>query len=409
MSEEQAENLTISRTRTDSSSFRVKDGNLINEIQELAASGGQYVLEEEMTLVELPSPEAEAGKNTTTAEVESPCELDLWGNCKLPGKSSQCKHSKYKKPADAKVLREILRASNDEDPTGGHVWKANLVPDQFDKNWDKKKSLRMCHKNNYDAKKKCIKPRRGGNHVKCSDFFGSLVKVLEEEDEDDFRLYASTSRWVFSGVLCGWPSLATLELVKIEFKRALSIQWKTHWDSDDNPQDSTPSFPGGPALTEVRAVLRMPPYSINGWSRSSPGYVYWFEGNGTRDIPRFNYGTDILKQFQKDRKDGAGRIVCPSPKCVKVHMISHRYATGDSVQIRDRLTYHSFALLEWDHKKHCTVVELAYLGGVGGYNGKANWVEVSGNVLGSLYFLSNRCQCRVISIFILVHRIKWSQ
>jgi hypothetical protein len=386
MSEEQAGNLTISRTRTDSSSFRVKDGVLINEIQELAISGGQYVSSEddEMTLVELPSPEAEAGetKKSSTEESESPCEIGLWGNCKNPGKNAQCKHSKYKDPADAKFLREVLSASNEEDIVGGHIWKATIVPDQFDHKWDKNKSLRMCHKNNYDANKKCIKPRRSGNIVKSSDFFGSLVKILEEEDEDDFRLYALKSRWAFSGVLCGWPSLTTLELVKIEYKRALSLQWKTHWDSDENPQDTNPSFPGGPALTEVRAVLRMPPYSINGWSRSSPGYVYWFEGNGTRDVPRFNYGTDILKRFQKDRTDDEGRLVRPSPKCVKVHMISHRYATGDSVQIRDRLTYHSFALLEWDHKKYCTVVELAYLGGVGGYSGKSNWVEVSDHVLG---------------------------
>ena len=90
-----------------------------------------------------------------------------------------------------------------------------------------------------------------------------------------------------------------------------------------------------------------------------------------------------------------------SPKCVKVHMISHRYATGDNVQIRDRLTYHSFALLEWDHKRHCTVVELAYLGGVGGYAGRANWVEVSSHVKSDIVY--NRCQHAVFSHFFVLY------
>ena len=40
-----------------------------------------------------------------------------------------------------------------------------------------------------------------------------------------------------------------------------------------------------------------------------------------------------------------------------------------------RLTYHSAVLLEWDHGRHCTVVELATLNGVGGRRGKSNWLH----------------------------------
>mmetsp|Transcript_11191 Transcript_11191/g.16800 ORF Transcript_11191/g.16800 Transcript_11191/m.16800 type:complete len:517 (+) Transcript_11191:94-1644(+) len=386
MSDENIENLVISKTRTDSSSFRVKDGLLLDEIQELTINGGEHV-PDEMTLDELASPEEAGGRDSiSTAEIDSPCELTPSGKCKNPGKIAQCKHSSYKNPASAKVLRDILTASKGEVPEGGHIWKASIVPDNFDQNYERKKTLKMCHKNNYDAKNKCIKPRRGNLLVKSSDFFGSLVKIKKEDDElDDFFLYSTKSLWAFSGVLCGWPALTTLELVKIEFKRALSLQWKTHWDSEDNPRDEEPSFPGGPVLTEVRAVLRSPPSSMFGWSKSSPGFVFWFEGNGTRDVPRINIGTGILKQFKKDSMDERGGIMEPSPNCVKVHMISHRYAVGDNVQIRDRLTYHSFALLEWDHKKYCSVVELAYLGGVGGYVGKANWVEDKMEPVNSLY------------------------
>ena len=127
-----------------------------------------------------------------------------------------------------------------------------------------------------------------------------------------------------------------------------------------------------PVPHTVRVVLRSPCYSTNGWAKGSRGYVFWFEGNETGGEPKVTFGTNIVRKFEKERVEKN-----LNSKCVKVNMISHRYATGDSTAIRDRLTYHSLALLEWDHREYCTVVELAYLGGVGGYFGRANWVEVS--------------------------------
>jgi PPPDE putative peptidase domain. len=419
--------LQISRTRTDSSSFRIKDGLLIEEIHELTLTGGQHVPsseeeqflnknEDEMTFVDLPAPEAEAragdlkseisveDEEDTSSLLSSPCELDWMGRCKYPGKVSQCRHSLYKSPKDVQFIRRSLTPSHGEDPAGGLLWKATIVPDDFDERFEQKGTLKMCHKNNYDAKHKCLKPRRGNLLVKSSDFFGSLVKIdeqqnqvkdetlLNDDDEklDDVQVFSNRnnnnnnnvkSRWVFSGVLCGWPALKTLEVLKIEYKRALALQWRTHWNAEENVKGVPPSFPTGPVLSEVRAILRMPPYTMSGWSPSSPGFVFWFEGNGTRKIPRLTYGTDILKVFQ--REDHAAAT--SAPRCIRVHMISHRYATGDNVQIRDRLAYHSLALLEWDHGKYCTVVELAYLGGIGGYNGQANWVEDKLEPCNSLY------------------------
>lgn len=55
-----------------------------------------------------------------------------------------------------------------------------------------------------------------------------------------------------------------------------------------------------------------------------------------------------------------------------------RYAK-QSENIKDRLTYHSAVLIEWEptadgQPRHCSVVELAWLNGLGGYGGKSNFV-----------------------------------
>mmetsp|Transcript_30213 Transcript_30213/g.46328 ORF Transcript_30213/g.46328 Transcript_30213/m.46328 type:complete len:213 (-) Transcript_30213:1248-1886(-) len=60
--------------------------------------------------------------------------------------------------------------------------------------------------------------------------------------------------------------------------------------------------------------------------------------------------------------------------CTNVHMISHRYAVKKESP-KDLMTYHSLALLEWDHGKYCSVLEGAYLNGLGGYKGKCNWFD----------------------------------
>ena len=49
------------------------------------------------------------------------------------------------------------------------------------------------------------------------------------------------------------------------------------------------------------------------------------------------------------------------------------------------MTYHSAILLEWDHGKFCTVVELATLHGVGGRYGKVNWYHDKLEKCTSLY------------------------
>jgi len=56
------------------------------------------------------------------------------------------------------------------------------------------------------------------------------------------------------------------------------------------------------------------------------------------------------------------------------HQVSHRYAVLRETP-RDRLTYHSLCFLEWEHGLYGTVIEAAFLNGIGGYKGKSNWYD----------------------------------
>jgi hypothetical protein len=47
----------------------------------------------------------------------------------------------------------------------------------------------------------------------------------------------------------------------------------------------------------------------------------------------------------------------------------NRYATRHE-SAKDRLTYHALVFVEWDHRHFGSVVELAWKGGVGGYQVK---------------------------------------
>jgi hypothetical protein len=244
---------------------------LLDEINELALNGGDMVPsadDYETLVLVLPAPEAETCEFID--HTVSPSELDMRGRCKFPGKISQCKHSKYKKTESADFVKDVMKPAKNDDASGGLIWKANIVPDDFDKHFKKKGTLKMCSINNYDAKNHCIKPRRGNLLVKESDFFGSLVQLTDGDDFDDFDIFEKKDRWAFSGLLCGFPSLKTLEVLKIECKRSLPLsKWATHWKSGKD--DGKPTFPKDLVLAEVRVILRSPPYSMNGWAKDSRG------------------------------------------------------------------------------------------------------------------------------------------
>lgn len=65
-------------------------------------------------------------------------------------------------------------------------------------------------------------------------------------------------------------------------------------------------------------------------------------------------------------------------------MISHRYAVANESP-KDKLTWHSVVLLEWEHGQFCTIVEGAYLNGIGGYKGRSNWYHDKDEPVTNLY------------------------
>jgi hypothetical protein len=97
--------------------------------------------------------------------------------------------------------------------------------------------------------------------------------------------------------------------------------------------------------------------------------VFWFEAQNPE--PRLVYGSNMVNTVGDDM-------------CKTVHMISHRYSVKKE-SAKAKLTYHSLVLLEWDHGNFCTVIEGAYLNGIGGYKGKSNWYDDRDEEVTALY------------------------
>lgn len=241
--------------------------------------------------------------------------------------------SLYGKPKSASHLAEMM-----PNESGGLIWHAELVTDEWT-------SASDCDANG------CIKPRRPLLPVRETDFFTSLVQIAD-------------GRWIFSGKLNGWPALTCLELRSLTIleKGLTSYSVRRVWDAIQTPGQK-PAYPEG--QKHARATLWMPSWSARGWSPASPGFVWWYMPHHPRG-ERFAYGESILSAIAEEASVEA--------KLVRIHSIAHRYARGGKPETtKESMTWHSLILLEWDHGRHCTVVELATLNGVGGRRGKSNW------------------------------------
>lgn len=228
--------------------------------------------------------------------------------------------------------------------SNGLVWKSEVLPLIW-WNEDKKGKLRQSLQvRDFDVTNRRVKPHRKTLPLTQDDLLTSLTETPD-------------GRYIFHGKLNGWPQLTVLELMLVERKRPLLLnkaQYSPHW----TPSEGTmPEFEDS---VIYRATFRAPGWTSIGWSEASPGYCFWFES--TLPEPRFSYGTNML------------HTVSALDRVSHVHMISHRYAVRIESP-RDKITYHSVVLLEWEHGNYCTVVEGAYLNGMGGYKCKCNWYE----------------------------------
>eukprot|EP00939_MAST-03C_sp_MAST-3C-sp1_P001198 g1198.t1 len=279
--------------------------------------------------------------STVTDEMTSAEDVKRHEFSDSPKQKSESLVSVYRRPAKKSVVEDVCPKGE-----GGLVWHVQIVS----KEWTNDKAC---------DKLGCIKPRRPTLPVRSDDFFQSLRQT-------------SDGRWIFSGVLNGWPGLTTLELRSISCtkrRRFYGTKIKNIWDSVRN-RGTGPTFPKG--LKSVKATLTSPPWSARGWSKSSPGCVWWFFAQRRSDGgPRLCYGEDMIRQIRKDAVATSSKSI---PQAVRVHLFAHRYSRGKKKETKkDKLTYHAAVLLEWDHGQHCTLVELATLNGVGGRSGKSNW------------------------------------
>jgi hypothetical protein len=107
-----------------------------------------------------------------------------------------------------------------------------------------------------------------------------------------------------------------------------------------------------------RVTLESPDFMKRGWSKSSPGFVWWYRSHRNRVL----HGYEALESLSRN------------VKATRAHLFAHRYSRGKKKETpKHRITWHAAVLLEWDHGKFCTVVELATLNGIGGRLGRSNW------------------------------------
>lgn len=254
---------------------------------------------------------------------------------------------------------------------GGLVWKSLIIPDDFIQNDGK--LMKGLNPRDFNLNEGSVKLRRASLLVTQTDFFSSLTKVDGEG--------AGNRRYIWYGILNGWPSLRCFELIALEERRGMQIgsnqmqlmasstklMWKTIWSMATNGGDAADTVDPNDLVRQkpnhlYRATLRGSPWTSFAWAKDNPGFVFWYEPHHTSG-PRFTYGMELTRKLS-DRDI-----------CTNIHMLSHRYATGRKESARDRITYHSVCVLEWDHGKYCSVLELAYLNGIGGYQGKSNFYD----------------------------------
>eukprot|EP00435_Cladocopium_sp_Y103_P060145 s241_g21.t3 len=226
----------------------------------------------------------------------------------------------------------------------GYRWHAQIVADDF------------FHRKLCTAPGQ-LKPCRGMPHIKLSE----LLERLAQNERGS---------WILSGELNQWPGLTNLELVSITCKvrSVVATSIKRLWLQNANQKDA-PSNPvsvltalHGKKLRSIRATFRDSDGTSIGWGPTSPGFVLWYPGLLDGSL---RHGTDITAFARSDS-------TCSAATATSCHFFTHRYAKATE-GLKDRLIWHGAVLVEWSHGLFCSVVELAWLNGLGGYMGRSNW------------------------------------
>jgi hypothetical protein len=206
--------------------------------------------------------------------------------------TSQYVESSYGKPLSPEEAAKAVPPGDE-----GLIRYALVLPDNFFNNG---KLLSGLNKRDFDLDNGVIKPRRPSLPITMSELLTSLTKVNGEDGP----------RYIFNGVLNGWPSLRQFELVEIDKKRSLGPlhppdyfhtlrhTWSRYWRADKEGKEGI-----SPAIRDrsrvYRAKLRGAPWTSIGWSPHSPGFLFWYEAQRPEG-PRIVYGTNAVKEVGDD-------------------------------------------------------------------------------------------------------------
>lgn len=276
----------------------------------------------------------------------------------------------------------------------GLGWHLHVVPDDY------------FHPKHCDATTKELKPRRPLPQIRASEFFSNL-----EQD--------SEGRWEYKGpALNGWPALLNLHVIhvtgKIRRRMTLTTYVRRFWDAAKaEDANIAPFYPD--RLRYVRIKAHSPPWSIKGWTADSPGYVFWAAmqkpTSAAQELKlKVFHGESMLRAARDGvMSDLPNLLPASETLATRVHVVAHRYAHGRRGETaKDKVTYHAAVLLEWSHGQFGTIVELAWLNGLGGYGGKSNWYRDKDTPMSSLFHAmprhmqapwhSNRSEIRVLDV-----------
>lgn len=261
------------------------------------------------------------------------------------GEGSDCSEHREAMPEEEVPTAGLPVTAAQAAKMTGCKWHAQIVQDDF---FHKK----LCSRPGE------LKPCRPMPHIKLSQL---LERLVQNE----------RGAWILSGELNGWPGLKDLELVSITCKvRSLvgttSIGVRRLWlqgaESPSSDPVSVLSALKGKKLRSVRGTFRDSDWTSLGWSPSSPGFAMWY---ASCLDDRVLHGQEMV-DFARSHRSTTEAVA------TKCHFFTHRYAKATE-GIKDRLIWHGAVLIEWSHGLFSSVVELAWLNGLGGFQGRSNW------------------------------------
>lgn len=216
-------------------------------------------------------------------------------------------------------------------PTKGLVWHAKVMTDDFEGE---------------------IKPKRPMPQIKVSDLYANLHRV--------------NGKWIYKGELNGWPALVGLELQSLTYCSGILKNVTRFWSAGDGAE--APELPAKAKIPKrTRATFISPSWSSIGWSADSPGFCWWYSLHKDATNWELHFGEKMMDFLSQGTRGNAW--------ATKAHAFCHRYPVKGDETFKDRQTWHAGVVVEWTHGEYTTLIELAYLNGCSGYNGRSNWCK----------------------------------